>query len=549
MTLSKPNWLSSSTFAACLLAVVTLRGQDASPAPQSADSKANAATNQVLEDAAATTNAEPAEPEAEGSTGRRGKGAHHDAIVSTGKDVIVKAGDTADDVVVIFGSATIHGQVQGDVVAVFGNLTIDGEVKGDAVAVMGGITLKPTGHIHHDAVAVGEKVDVADGAKVDGQIESIGLGGLNLGWMRGWVTQCLFKLRPLAPQVGWVWAVAGIFFLLYVLTAAVFPAPVRACVQELTERPATTFLIGLLSKILLPLVFLILIVTGIGVFVVPFVIAALIFGLIVGKTAILEALGLRIGQQFGAAALQKPLAGLLLGAIIIAIFYMVPVLGLLTFGIVSIWGLGSAVRASFAGLRRESPKKRPPAAAPVPEPAMAMAGVAPTGNPGPSTLGFEPPSSSSEPSPLNPEPSGAAPLTAAAPPMLPEPLSYPKAGFWERMAAGFLDIVLLGFLGAAARQGPPLPFLIALAYFSAMWTWKGTTIGGIILGLKVVREDGQHVSFLVALIRGLAAAFSIIMLFLGFLWIAWDREKQGWHDKIAGTVVLRLPRGTPLVCL
>ena len=41
----------------------------------------------------------------------------------------------------------------------------------------------------------------------------------------------------------------------------------------------------------------------------------------------------------------------------------------------------------------------------------------------------------------------------------------------------------------------------------------------------------------------------MVVFFLGFLWIAWDAERQAWHDKIAGTVVLKLPRGTPLVCL
>ena len=52
-----------------------------------------------------------------------------------------------------------------------------------------------------------------------------------------------------------------------------------------------------------------------------------------------------------------------------------------------------------------------------------------------------------------------------------------------------------------------------------------------------------------ASIRALAAAFSFVVLFLGFFWIIWDKDRQGWHDKIAGTVVVRLPRGTPLVCL
>ena len=90
---------------------------------------------------------------------------------------------------------------------------------------------------------------------------------------------------------------------------------------------------------------------------------------------------------------------------------------------------------------------------------------------------------------------------------------------------------------------------MSLAYFAGMWTWKGTTVGGIVLCLKVARLDGRPLTFVVALVRALAAAFSVIVLFLGFLWIAWDADKQGWHDRIAGTVVLRLPRGTPLVCI
>ena len=115
------------------------------------------------------------------------------------------------------------------------------------------------------------------------------------------------------------------------------------------------------------------------------------------------------------------------------------------------------------------------------------------------------------------------------------------------MGAGFLDIVLVSIVGSIVDMAP-LGLLLALAYFAGMWAWKGTTIGGIVLGLKVARLDGQPVTFAVALVRALAAAFSIVVLFLGFLWIAWDADRQGWHDRIAGTVVLRLPRGTPLVC-
>ena len=139
---------------------------------------------------------------------------------------------------------------------------------------------------------------------------------------------------------------------------------------------------------------------------------------------------------------------------------------------------------------------------------------------------------------------------------MPDILAYPKASLWERLAAAFLDIVLMSILAGLAHKSPfaflgapPLWLLTSLACFAGMWTWKGTTIGGIVLGLKVARLDGQPVTFTIALVRALAAVFSVIVLFLGFLWIAWDADKQGWHDRIAGTVVLRLPRGTPLVCM
>lgn len=114
------------------------------------------------------------------------------------------------------------------------------------------------------------------------------------------------------------------------------------------------------------------------------------------------------------------------------------------------------------------------------------------------------------------------------------------------MGAGFLDIAVICLSVALAG---PFSLLVGLAYFAGMWAWKGTTIGGIVLNLQVVRQDGQPMNFLTALVRSVAAVFSALMLFLGFFWIAWDREKQGWHDKIAGTVVVRLPKPISLVCL
>ncbi len=521
--------------------------QEPSPAttnPQTAPAAAgtNAANPQgVLAEAAEQgTNASAAAAANEiVAQNRPSQGADNGPLVSIGHDVELKAGETAESVVVIGGSAKIHGKVQDAAVAIWGDLDIDGEVGDSAVTVLGDLRVRPGGKIHDEAVAVGGKVDASPGATIGGKPVTVDFPR----WAKAWFVECVLKLRPLSLRVGWVWGVAGVIFLVYLLIAAVFPRPVEACVAELTRRPATTFLLGLLAKLLAPLVLVILAATGIGVLVIPFVLAALVLGAVVGKVGVLEWLGFKVGRQFGPKGLQNSLVALLIGALIIVLLYLVPVLGLLTFGILSVWGLGAAVTAAFGGLRKELPER------PVgPSPGSAF--------PGMSSAQTSPGAAMATPSTGGPEmslsgeggSSAAALPPLSAPPVMPEALSYPRAGFWERMGAGFLDILLVSILGSITHHGP-LGFLIALAYFTGMWAWKGTTIGGIVLGLKVVRLDGQPVTFAVALVRALAGAFSMVVLFLGFLWIAWDSEKQGWHDKIAGTVVLKLPRGTPLVCL
>jgi len=300
----------------------------------------------------------------------------------------------------------------------------------------------------------------------------------------------------------------------------------------------------LLTKLLLPVVLLILIATGIGVFVVPFLLAALLFGAVMGKVAILEYLGQSVGRAFGTNVFFKPLAAFLVGVIILTLLYMVPVLGLITLGVTSLWGLGAVVMAVFTGVRREAPKRATfqPLANGLGAP-VNVAAAAPLGSEQNVNL---PPSSLATPGEgaAGSSPSASSPAPAA----VSEALALPRASFWERMAAGFLDIILVSILSAVVGH-MPLGFLIALAYFAGMWTWRGTTVGGIVLNLRVVRYDGKPMNFAVALVRALSAAFSIVVFFLGFLWIAWSQDKQGWHDKIAGTVVVRQPRGTPLLCI
>jgi len=68
-------------------------------------------------------------------------------------------------------------------------------------------------------------------------------------------------------------------------------------------------------------------------------------------------------------------------------------------------------------------------------------------------------------------------------------------------------------------------------------------VGGIICQVRVVRIDGQPVKLPDAIVRALASVLSIAAFGIGCFWILRDPERQAWHDKIAGTYVVKVPRG------
>ncbi len=90
--------------------------------------------------------------------------------------------------------------------------------------------------------------------------------------------------------------------------------------------------------------------------------------------------------------------------------------------------------------------------------------------------------------------------------------------------------------------GSALFLLFVIGYFSFFWSLVGYTPGKALLGLKVVKMDGAKLSFFRSLLRFFAYWISAIPLFIGFFWVLWDPKRQGWHDKIAGTQVLFIPK-------
>ncbi|HYG23595.1 MAG TPA: RDD family protein [Verrucomicrobiae bacterium] len=493
---------------------------------------------QVLAPEIATNSA--AEAESESSETAATPNLRRGPVLAFGKTAELAADQTAEAVIAIAGTARAHGRVReavvaimgdaeannrvGDsVVAIAGNVRVNGETR-EAVAVLGSVMVGSNAVIRGDVVSIGGTVKLAEGARVHGQIHEMtfDVPGLpRIEELSLWVRECVFKLRPLAPQVRWVWIVVGAFIGLYFLIAVLFPGPIELCRAEIAQRPATTFVVGLFSKIAIPIILLVLAATGIGLLVVPFVFAAGVFAALVGKVALLQFVGGALTRAFGLQGRAAELLSLAIGSIIMIVLYMIPVVGFLAFAVFGVWALGAVVTAAFTRITRERPP-RPPRGNP---PTFGGGGSA---NP--------------QVDPAAPHPAGSG--TGFAPTS--GLVAYPRAGFWERMGSGFVDLALLSIPFAILG---PLGLLVLLAYFAGMWTWKGTTIGGLVLQQQVVRYDGKPLNFTVALVRGLAACFSACMLFIGFFWIGWNREKQAWHDLIAGTYVVRLPRAMPLVCL
>jgi uncharacterized RDD family membrane protein YckC len=130
------------------------------------------------------------------------------------------------------------------------------------------------------------------------------------------------------------------------------------------------------------------------------------------------------------------------------------------------------------------------------------------------------------------------------------------AGFWARAIAFLVDwlivvvismpVIVLVFgaeyfsLDPVRRSWDLLIALIAGIAIVVFWRYCGATPGKLAVGLKVVdAETGQPPSTGRLVVRVLSYFVSALPLYLGFLWIAVDRRKQGWHDKIAGTVVIQ----------
>jgi uncharacterized RDD family membrane protein YckC len=133
---------------------------------------------------------------------------------------------------------------------------------------------------------------------------------------------------------------------------------------------------------------------------------------------------------------------------------------------------------------------------------------------------------------------------------------FDYAGFWQRAVALLIDwlivvviampIIVVSFgadyfsLDPVRRSGDLVIVALVGALIVGFWRYCGATPGKLAVGIKIVdAATGRAPTTMRLIIRLLCYFVSALPLYLGFLWAAFDRRKQGWHDKIAGTVVIQ----------
>ncbi|MDO4699503.1 MAG: RDD family protein [Moraxella sp.] len=134
---------------------------------------------------------------------------------------------------------------------------------------------------------------------------------------------------------------------------------------------------------------------------------------------------------------------------------------------------------------------------------------------------------------------------------------YEYAGFWVRLGATFLDglifslvsvpiYVLLDYLGVYSFASEELGVvdiisnILWVAIYVFCWVKFAGTPGKRLLKLKILDEQtGDHIGLGQALLRYVGYIISSLVFALGLIWVAFDAKKQGWHDKMAKTVVVK----------
>ena len=216
-------------------------------------------------------------------------------VVRVWQDFVLRQGESARDVVVISGSATIAGEVNGDVVDVLGSVKLESTavVHGSLVVVAGNATVDEGAVVERDLMVYGGASILPVAFSPGGQHIIIGNSwmGDRVRSVAPWVTRGLLWGRLIVPSLGWIWGLMAMVFIVTLAINLLLHGAVGQCADAIAARPASTFLTGLLMLLLTGPIAVLLAATVIGLAIVPFFVCAVVVAWIAGKVGVSRWIG------------------------------------------------------------------------------------------------------------------------------------------------------------------------------------------------------------------------------------------------------------------
>jgi cytoskeletal protein CcmA (bactofilin family) len=273
-------------------------------------------------------------------------------IVSVKGDITFPAGETADSLIVIEGTATVEGDVK-SVYVVNGTVNFVGSRTDGIVAIASKVNLDSGSVVAGDIRVIATTVDQAAGATIEGRINN----GLDLARAALFIGPALFIL-----YIGFVIAAIGAALLL----AGLASRQVRSAEALISHEPGTAFVAGLGGLIAIIVVATLAIVTIVGI---PLGLGILLGFLPVVAFAGYLVTGIWIGdwilrQVSPGHTQERPYLAAVVGILILSVVTLIPVVG----GLVSFLGMGAVVLLMWRTLRRDAnsePASQPVAASTV----------------------------------------------------------------------------------------------------------------------------------------------------------------------------------------
>lgn len=281
-------------------------------------------------------------------------------------DITIRPGERVHDVVAIRGNVVLESGAQAnDVVAVLGSVTLEGGSQANNVtAVLGDVEVGPGAQIEENATAVMGHVKPDPAAMIYGEQTSVGGPELGLGSIFG--SSLLFG-RAESPLwvVGQVLAKFLLYFALGLLMLALFPRRVEGVATSMVANPWKSIFTGLLGLVAAPLLFLLLIVTIIGIPLVAVAVLLILAAGVLGFTALAYYIGRALPVQVQRNAWVLQLA---IGTAIVVLVTQIPLIGLLAWVAAALLTFGATLRSRFG---QHGPPVLPTAAVAPPPPATA----------------------------------------------------------------------------------------------------------------------------------------------------------------------------------